>query len=161
MARITVEDCLTKENNRFALVQLASKRTKQLLGGSRVLASDTKGNKAVVTALREIAEGQVRFMNEEDMEKAREREERQRELDAQRRETQPDVGSELFVLPTNGAKEKLAFMADLDDEVDDEVDEEEVEEVDDADETDDEDELPKGDKLPSEDEEAPKVESEE
>ncbi|MFO0003208.1 MAG: DNA-directed RNA polymerase subunit omega, partial [bacterium] len=34
MARITVEDCLTQENNRFALVQLASKRTKQLLQGS-------------------------------------------------------------------------------------------------------------------------------
>jgi DNA-directed RNA polymerase subunit omega len=66
MARITVEDCLTKENNRFALVQLAAKRTKQLLNGARVLLSDQRGNKAVVTALREIASGQVRFMSEEE-----------------------------------------------------------------------------------------------
>jgi len=61
MARITVEDCLTQENNRFALVQLASKRTKQLLQGSTAKITDRK-NKPVVTALREIAGGQVRFM---------------------------------------------------------------------------------------------------
>ena len=71
MARITVEDCLTQENNRFALVQLASKRTKQILGGSRALTTEAKGNKAVVTALREIAEGFVRFMTPEDEEKIR------------------------------------------------------------------------------------------
>ena len=67
MARITVEDCLTRENNRFALVQLAAKRTKQLLNGSRVLIGDQRGNKAVVTALREIAAGQVRFMTEQEI----------------------------------------------------------------------------------------------
>lgn len=61
MARITVEDCLVQENNRFALVQLASKRTKQLLQGSAVQTAEKK-NKAVVTALREIADGKVRFM---------------------------------------------------------------------------------------------------
>ena len=66
MARITVEDCLTKENNRFALVQLAAKRTKQLLTGARVLLGEQRGNKAVVTALREIASGQVRFMSPEE-----------------------------------------------------------------------------------------------
>lgn len=153
MARITVEDCLTQENNRFALVQLASKRTKLLLGGSRVLASDTKGNKAVVTALREIAEGHVRFMNEEDMEVARQREERQRELDAQRRETQPDIGSDLFVLPTNGAKEKHAFLADIDDEEDGEDPVEDVEIDDNDDDEDDE-------KEPSDSDEK-KVETEE
>ncbi len=66
MARITVEDCLTTENNRFALVQLSAKRTKQLLSGARVLLSEQRGNKAVVTSLREIAAGQVRFMTEEE-----------------------------------------------------------------------------------------------
>ena len=66
MARITVEDCLTRENNRFALVQLSAKRTKQLLSGARVLLSEQRGNKAVVTSLREIAAGQVRFMTEEE-----------------------------------------------------------------------------------------------
>ena len=66
MARITVEDCLVRENNRFALVQLAAKRAKQLLNGSRVLIGDQRGNKAVVTSLREIAAGLVRFMTEEE-----------------------------------------------------------------------------------------------
>ncbi len=57
MARITVEDCLEKVPNRFALVLLASARTKQLLKGSapRVQAD----NKEVVLALREIAAGEV------------------------------------------------------------------------------------------------------
>ena len=63
MARITVEDCLTEQNNRFALVRLAAKRAKQLLSGSDPV-TDTKGNRAVVSALREIANGKVRFSDE-------------------------------------------------------------------------------------------------
>jgi DNA-directed RNA polymerase subunit omega len=57
MARITVEDCLEKVTNRFALVMLSVKRTKQLLAGSdRMVASD---NKDIITSLREIAAGKV------------------------------------------------------------------------------------------------------
>ena len=66
MARITVEDCLKRENNRFALVLLAAKRTKQLLTGAKVLLKEQRSNKAVVTSLREIASGQVRFMTAEE-----------------------------------------------------------------------------------------------
>ena len=57
MARISVEDCLKKVSNRFALVLLASSRTKQLYKGSkpRVQAD----NKEIVLALREIAAGKV------------------------------------------------------------------------------------------------------
>jgi len=73
MARITVEDCLVKETNRFALVQLAAKRTKQILQGGKVVLAETTNNKAVVTALREIAGGQVRFMTEAERQEARER----------------------------------------------------------------------------------------
>jgi len=57
MARITVEDCLNKVENRFALVILAAERTKQLLKGSTPLVKTD--NKEVVTALREIAAGKV------------------------------------------------------------------------------------------------------
>jgi DNA-directed RNA polymerase subunit omega len=71
MARITVEDCLNRENNRFSLVLLAAKRTKQLLRGQSMKIGDNKNNKAVVTALREIAAGQVRFMTEAEAEEAR------------------------------------------------------------------------------------------
>ncbi|MBL7662581.1 DNA-directed RNA polymerase subunit omega [bacterium] len=60
MARITVEDCLENETNRFALVRLASKRAKELLTGKPPV-TETKGNKAIVSALREIADGKVRF----------------------------------------------------------------------------------------------------
>ena len=55
MARITVEDCLENESNRFSLVRLAARRAKQLLTGKQPV-TDTKGNKAVVSALREIAD---------------------------------------------------------------------------------------------------------
>jgi DNA-directed RNA polymerase subunit omega len=60
MARITIEDCLDNENNRFALVRLASRRAKQILAGAKPV-TDTKGNRQVVSALREIADGKVSF----------------------------------------------------------------------------------------------------
>lgn len=60
MARITVEDCLRVENNRFSLVILAAKRAKQLLAGKHLLI-ESRGNKSVVNALREIAAGKVHF----------------------------------------------------------------------------------------------------
>jgi len=57
MARITVEDCLQAIPNRFALVLLASARTKQLLKGSKPRAQSD--NKEIVLALREIAARKV------------------------------------------------------------------------------------------------------
>lgn len=60
MARVTVEDCLEKVDNRFLLVMLASKRVKQLYKGAHPLI-DPKNNRLVVTALREIATGKVSF----------------------------------------------------------------------------------------------------
>jgi DNA-directed RNA polymerase subunit omega len=59
MARVTVEDCLEREENRFALVVLASTRCRQLMKGSGPLIQSK--NKAAVTALREIAAGKVRY----------------------------------------------------------------------------------------------------
>ncbi len=57
MARITVEDCLKKVSNRFALVLLAVARTKQLYKGSKPRVQTD--NKEVVLALREVAAGKV------------------------------------------------------------------------------------------------------
>jgi DNA-directed RNA polymerase subunit omega len=59
MARVTVEDCLEQEENRFALVVLAAARTRQLMKGSRLLVKCD--NKPAVTSLREIATGRVHF----------------------------------------------------------------------------------------------------
>ena len=57
MARITVEDCLQKVNNRFALIHMAAKRVRQLRKG--VDPTVITKNRDVVTALREIAAGTV------------------------------------------------------------------------------------------------------
>jgi DNA-directed RNA polymerase subunit omega len=57
MARITVEDCLEKVNNRFLIVQMAIKRVKQYREGYSPLVESK--NKEAVTALREIAAGKV------------------------------------------------------------------------------------------------------
>lgn len=58
MARITVEDCLDKVENRFQLVLVAAKRARQLAGGSAPLV-DLENDKPTVVALREIAAGLV------------------------------------------------------------------------------------------------------
>ena len=59
MARVTVQDCLDKVDNHFALVILAANRARQLaLGGRRLVECD---NKSAVSALREIGAGKVRF----------------------------------------------------------------------------------------------------
>jgi DNA-directed RNA polymerase subunit omega len=57
MARITVEDCLEKIPNRFQLVLAATYRARMLSQGHTPRV-ETR-NKPNVTALREIAEGQV------------------------------------------------------------------------------------------------------
>jgi DNA-directed RNA polymerase subunit omega len=59
MARVTVEDCLEHEDNRFALVILAAQRTRQLMRGASPLV--VSKNKPAVTALREIASHKVYF----------------------------------------------------------------------------------------------------
>jgi DNA-directed RNA polymerase subunit omega len=59
MARVTVEDCLRNVPNRFALVLLATRRTRQLLDGARPLVSAK--NKVAIISLREIAAGKVRY----------------------------------------------------------------------------------------------------
>lgn len=58
MARITVEDCLTKIPNRFVLVNMVAKRVRQIREGSEYLVSSPK-NEDVVVSLREIAAGKV------------------------------------------------------------------------------------------------------
>ena len=58
MARITVEDCLAKVNNRFMVCQLAIERVKQYREGYKPMIECD--NKEIVTALREIAAGKVR-----------------------------------------------------------------------------------------------------
>ncbi len=55
MARVTVEDCVTKVRNRFELVMYAAQRARSISGGSE-LTVERDNDKNPVVALREIAE---------------------------------------------------------------------------------------------------------
>jgi len=58
MARVTVEDCLSKVDNRFQLVLVATKRARQISLGATPHVEE-ENEKPTVIALREIAEGFV------------------------------------------------------------------------------------------------------
>ena len=60
MARITVEDCLRKVENRFLLVNMVAKRVRQIREGSDYLVSSPK-NEDIVVSLREIAAGRIKI----------------------------------------------------------------------------------------------------
>ncbi|MFK8027484.1 MAG: DNA-directed RNA polymerase subunit omega [Gammaproteobacteria bacterium] len=55
MARVTVEDCLEKIDNRFKLIMVASKRARQIAMGTEPLV-EWENDKPTVVALREIAD---------------------------------------------------------------------------------------------------------
>ncbi|HMA70904.1 MAG TPA: DNA-directed RNA polymerase subunit omega [Xanthobacteraceae bacterium] len=55
MARVTVEDCIDKVDNRFELVLLASHRARMISSGSQITI-DRDNDKNPVVALREIAD---------------------------------------------------------------------------------------------------------
>src|SRR3954447_7716972 len=58
MARVTVEDCIDKVENRFDLVLLASHRARMISSGSTITV-DRDNDKNPVVSLREIAETTV------------------------------------------------------------------------------------------------------
>ncbi|RAH97003.1 DNA-directed RNA polymerase subunit omega [Acuticoccus sediminis] len=55
MARVTVEDCVDKVENRFELVLLAAHRARMISSGSPIMV-DRDNDKNPVVALREIAD---------------------------------------------------------------------------------------------------------
>ena len=71
MARITIEDCLKKVDNRFMLVNLVAKRVRQIREGSDYLVSSPK-NEDIVVSLREVAAGKVVSNKAEPQEEAAE-----------------------------------------------------------------------------------------
>lgn len=58
MARVTVEDCVTRIPNRFELVMVSAKRTREIASGSP-LTVDRDNDKNTVVSLREIADETV------------------------------------------------------------------------------------------------------
>ena len=65
MARITVEDCLSKIDSQYDLVLLAKERTSQLNAGDKPLVPEDN-DKNTVISLREIGEGKVSIKTLED-----------------------------------------------------------------------------------------------
>ncbi len=63
MARITIEDCLKRVENRFELVNATAQRVRQIREGSEYLVVSPK-NEDIVVALREIAAGRVQLQHE-------------------------------------------------------------------------------------------------
>jgi DNA-directed RNA polymerase subunit omega len=67
VARITIEDCLKKVDNRFLLVNMVAQRVRQIREGSDYLVSSPK-NEDVVVALREVAAGKINIIEKEEKE---------------------------------------------------------------------------------------------
>ena len=58
MARVTVEDCIEKVQNRFDLVLIAASRARQIMSGAEITVPEDRDKNSVI-ALREIAEETV------------------------------------------------------------------------------------------------------
>ncbi|RLA85556.1 MAG: DNA-directed RNA polymerase subunit omega [Deltaproteobacteria bacterium] len=91
MARITVEDCLRQVKSRFGLAVVAAKRAKMLLQGAPPFVKCD--NKAIVTALREIAASKVLPISKE--EKAQLEEAKVKMLEAAEKE----IGEQVYEPP--------------------------------------------------------------
>ena len=65
MARITVEDCLSKIDSQYDLVLLAKERTSQLNAGDKSLVPEDN-DKNTVISLKEIGEGKISIKTIED-----------------------------------------------------------------------------------------------
>ncbi|HRX70640.1 MAG: DNA-directed RNA polymerase subunit omega [Candidatus Competibacteraceae bacterium] len=64
MARITVEDCLDRVDNRFELVLIAARRARELALGREPLVP-WENDKPTVVALRELADGKIDHLLQE------------------------------------------------------------------------------------------------
>jgi DNA-directed RNA polymerase subunit omega len=116
MARVTVEDCLARIPNRFALTILASRRARALSENRGHALVDCE-NKEGVTALREISGDRVRF--KEDVEGAM-----VSFIDEQRRQLRVTTGEHTFLEAAS-----LRALEDEDSEEEDDIDDE-IEELD-------------------------------
>ena len=98
MARVTVEDCLEKIDNRFRLIMVASKRARHIATGTDPLV-EWENDKPTVVALREIAESLVTedYLKEDIMQKESEEllSEEIEEVDAVAAALRAEIGREL------------------------------------------------------------------
>jgi DNA-directed RNA polymerase subunit omega len=99
MARVTVEDCIDKVENRFDLILLASHRSRMISAGNPV-AIERKRDKNPVLALREIAESSI---SPEDLrEDLIHSIQKYVEVDEPENDSQPMLGNNEFAQETDG-----------------------------------------------------------
>jgi DNA-directed RNA polymerase subunit omega len=113
MARVTVEDCIDKVENRFELVLLASHRARQISSGGQItIARDNDKNPVV--ALREIADETLSPEDlKEDLIHSLQKHVEVDEPEHERNDTQslPDAGSQptIFAESEDSADSAVAF----------------------------------------------------
>lgn len=133
MARITVEDCVEVESNRFKLILCAAKRAREISAGAQ-LTVPRDNDKNPVIALREIAEHTISINTiEESLIKGMQRH-------FIRDEAEPELDGELDILSWQGETESnsasdpdalaRAYTNTYTDEIEDEDGEESEEEND-------------------------------
>lgn len=113
MARVTVEDCLEKLDNRFKLILVASKRAREIAMGSEPLV-EWENDKPTVVALREIAEELIteEYLEEKVRPDAEELFlQEAEELDAATAALRAEIGAELSQLQDDPEAEATAAPA--------------------------------------------------
>ena len=135
MARITVEDCMTKIDNQYDLVLLAKERTAQLNSGAEMLVPEENDKKTIIS-LREIGEGKVQIKELEKSAILRLRKEPDENLDIEETEEEENDDFEnlykgqisksgIAILPSKrtrkipDVKKALLVKTELEDEVED------------------------------------------
>ena len=135
MARITVEDCMTKIDNQYDLVLLAKERTAQLNSGAEMLVPEENDKKTIIS-LREIGEGKVEIKELEKSAILRLRKEPDENLDIEETEEEENDEFEnlykgqisksgIAILPSKrtrkipDVKKALVTKTELEDEVED------------------------------------------
>ncbi|MDA1198113.1 MAG: DNA-directed RNA polymerase subunit omega [Proteobacteria bacterium] len=135
MARITVEDCMTKIDNQYDLVLLAKERTAQLNSGAEMLVPEENDKKTIIS-LREIGEGKVEIKELEKSAILRLRKEPDENLDIEETEEEENDEFEnlykgqisksgIAILPSKrtrkipDVKKALLVKTELEDEVED------------------------------------------
>ncbi len=103
MARVTVEDCIDKVDNRFELVLLASHRARLLASGA-ALTVDRDRDKNPVVALREIADETI--APDDLKEQLIHSLQKYVEVDEPEAETVPLLGSTAAVIPAASSDDK-------------------------------------------------------
>jgi DNA-directed RNA polymerase subunit omega len=109
VARVTVEDCLEKIDNRFKLIMVASKRARQIAMGTEPLV-EWENDKPTVVALREIAD---ELITEESLKETPLRSSEEMlseeisEVDALAAALQAEIGVELSQLQTESTEEHV------------------------------------------------------